>query len=107
MLGPMARPLRIVRPGCWYHITSRGNDRKTIYRSERDRRHFLELLARMVELFRLRLHAFVLMDNHYHLLMELSEANLSRAVQWLNVSYSVCFNRQHRRAGHLFQGRFK
>jgi len=61
----------------------------------------------MVELFRVRLHAFVLMDNHYHLLIELSEANLSRAVQWLNVSYSVWFNRKHRRAGHLFQGRFK
>jgi hypothetical protein len=61
----------------------------------------------MVDLFQVRLHAFVLMDNHYHLLIELSEANLSRAVQWLNVSYSVWFNRKHRRAGHLFQGRFK
>jgi REP element-mobilizing transposase RayT len=103
----MARPLRIARPGGWYHITSRGNERRTIYRTERDRRHFLELLAGMVELFRVRLHAFVLMDNHYHLLIELSEANLSRAVQWLNVSYSVWFNRKHRRVGHLFQGRFK
>src|SRR5258705_13674953 len=61
----------------------------------------------MVELFRVRLHAFVLMDNHYHLLLELGEANLSRAVQWLNVSYTVWFNRKPRRAGHLFQGRFK
>jgi len=103
----MARPLRIVRPGGWYHLTSRGNERKTIYRSERDRRHFLELLAGMVELFQVRLHVFVLMDNHYHLLIELSEAKLSRAVQWLNVSYSVWFNRKHRRAGHLLQGRFK
>ena len=69
----MARPLRIVRPGGWYHITGRGNERKAIYRSERDRRHFLELLAGMTELFRVRLHAFVLMDNHYHLLVELGE----------------------------------
>jgi len=96
-----------VRPGGWYHITSRGNERKAIYRNDRDRRHFLELLAGMVELFRIRLHAFVLMDNHYHLLIELSEANLSRAVQWLNVSYGVWFNRKHQRVGHLFQGRFK
>jgi len=61
----------------------------------------------MVAQFRVRLHAFVLMDNHYHLILELGEANLSRAVQWLNVSYSIWFNRRHRRSGHLFQGRFK
>src|SRR5215207_9822233 len=103
----MARPLRIVRSGAWYHITSRGNERKRIYRDERDRRHFCELLGELTELFRVRLHAFVLMDNHYHLLMELTEANLSRAIQWLNVSYSVWFNRRHDRSGHLFQGRFK
>jgi REP element-mobilizing transposase RayT len=96
-----------VRPGAWYHITGRGNERKTIYRSERDRQRFLELLAETVELFRLRLHAFVLMDNHYHLLVELTEPNLSRAIHWLNVSYSVWFNRKHTRAGYLFQGRFK
>jgi len=61
----------------------------------------------MVTQFNLVLHAFVLMDNHYHLLVELREANLSRAVQWLNVSYSLWFNRRHGRSGHLFQGRFK
>ena len=57
--------------------------------------------------FGVRLHAYVLMDNHYHLFLELTEPNLSRAVQWLNVSYSIWFNRRHRRSGHLFQGRFK
>jgi len=103
----MARPLRIEKVGGWYHITARGNERKTIYRDNRDRQHFCELLAEMTERFRLRLHTFVLMENHYHLLMELREANLSRAVQWLNVSYSVWFNRRHARSGHLFQGRFK
>lgn len=106
-MGRMARPLRIEKPGGWYHVTARGNERKAIYRDQRDRRHFLELLAEMAARFRVRLHGFVLMDNHYHLLLELIEANLSRAVQWLNVSYSVWFNRRHERSGHLFQGRFQ
>ena len=103
----MARPLRIEQPGGWYHVTARGNERKAIYRDKRDRQRFLEVLVEMVGRFRVRLHGFVLMDNHYHLLLELSESNLSRAVQWLNVSYSVWFNRRHGRNGHLFQGRFK
>lgn len=103
----MARPLRIERAGGWFHVTARGNERRDIYRDHRDRQHFCELLAEMVARFRVRLHAFVLMDNHYHLILELSETNLSRAAQWLNVSYSVWFNRRHERSGHLFQGRFK
>jgi len=103
----MARPLRIEMAGGWYHVTARGNERKLIFRDDRDRRHALDLLAEMVLRFDLRLHGFVLMDNHYHLLLELTEPNLSRAVQWLNVSYSVWFNRRHGRSGHLFQGRFK
>src|SRR5262245_20994261 len=103
----MARPLRIEKVGGWYHVTARGNERKPIFRNDADRRHFLEAVAEMVGRFRLRLHCFVLMDNHYHLLLELREPNLSRAVQWLNVSYSVWFNRRHGRSGHLFQGRFK
>jgi len=103
----MARPLRIERAGGWYHVTSRGNERKAIFRDDRDRRHFLELLAEVVERFRIRLHVYVLMGNHYHLVLELAEANLSRATQWLNLSYSVWFNRRHGRSGHLFQGRFK
>src|SRR5436190_1240824 len=101
----MARPLRIVRAGAWYHITARGNELRIIYRSDRDRHQFLDLLGEMVELFKVSLHAYVLMDNHYHLLMQLNEANLSRAVHWLNVSYSVWFNRRHVRPCHLFQGR--
>jgi REP element-mobilizing transposase RayT len=103
----MARPIRIERAGGWYHITARGNERRPIYRENRDRQHFCELLGEMVSQYNLVLHAFVLMDNHYHLLLELREANLSRAVQWLNTSYSVWFNRRHDRCGHLFQGRFK
>jgi putative transposase len=103
----MARPLRIERAGGWYHITARGNERREIFYQDSDRRHFLELLEAMVEMFRVRLHAYVLMSNHYHLLLAIQRTNLSAAIQWLNVSYSVWFNRRHGRSGHLFQGRFK
>jgi REP element-mobilizing transposase RayT len=103
----MARPLRVEHSGGWYHITARGNERRAIFRDDRDRSHFLELLGEMVERFRVNLHCYVLMDNHYHLVLELRQCNLSLALQWLNVSYSVWFNRRHDRCGHLFQGRFK
>ena len=76
----MARLLRLNRAGSWYHITARANERKAIYRDERDRSHFVELFAPWRKRFRLRLHACVLMDNHYHLLLETTEANLSRAM---------------------------
>ena len=88
-------------------MTSRGNERRAIFRDDQDRGHFLELLEAVSGQFGVRLHAYVLMDNHYHLLVETPRANLSRAMQWLNVSYSGWFNRRHQRAGHLFQGRFK
>ena len=103
----MARPLRIERPGGRYHVTARGNERRAIYRQDGDRYHFLELLGEATERFGIRIHAYVLMDNHFHLLIETPEANLSRAMQWVSVSYSIWFNRRHDRAGHLFQGRFK
>jgi REP-associated tyrosine transposase len=103
----MARALRIERAGGWYHLTARGNERREIFYQDSDRRHFLELLQGLVEVFRVRLHAYVLMANHYHLLLEIRTTNLSQALQWLNVSYSVWFNRRHGRSGHLFQGRFK
>jgi len=103
----MARPLRIICPGAWYHVTARGNERRDIFRDDKDRTHFLETVGEMVNRFEVRLHAYVLMSNHYHLLLEARTPNLSQAVQWLNVSYSVWFNRRHQRSGHLFQGRFK
>ena len=102
----MARPLRIQRLGGHYHLTARGNERRAIFRDDRDRERFLELLAELPERFGSRLHAWVLMENHFHLLIETPEGNLSRTAQWLNVSYSVWFNRRHQRSGHLFQGRF-
>jgi putative transposase len=103
----MARPLRMDIEGGWYHVTSRGIERRAIFRNDRDREHFLELLEAMVGRFGVVLHAYVLMDNHYHLIVECPEANLSRAIQWLNVSYVAWFNRRHDRVGPLMQGRFK
>ena len=73
----MARALRIERPGGRYHVTARGNDRKDIFRNDTDHFHFLELLSQLGERFGVRVHAYVLMDNHYHLLLETPEANLS------------------------------
>ena len=102
----MARALRIERAGGRYHVSARGNERRDIFRDDGDRQHFLDLLGELPDRFGSRLHAYVLMPNHYHLLLETPETNLSRLGQWLNVSYSVWFNRRHQRSGHLFQGRF-
>ncbi len=102
----MARPLRIEIPGGRYHLTARGNERHDVFRDDPDRHHFIGLLAQLPERFGVLLHAYVLMPNHFHLLLETPEANLSKTGQWLNVSYSVWFNRRHQRSGHLFQGRF-
>ena len=102
----MARALRLERTGGRYHLTARGNDRQKIFHDDTDHFHFLELLGESAERFGLKVHAYVLMDNHYHLLVQTPEANLSRAMQWVNVSYCVWFNRRHRRQGHLLQGRF-
>lgn len=103
----MARPLRIEFAGAVYHVTARGNERKPIYRCDADRHRFLATLADIVEQFRILLHAYVLMNNHYHLLIETLEANLSRAIRELNGTYAQSFNRSHRRVGHLLQGRYK
>lgn len=103
----MARPLRVEYPGARQHVVARGNERREIFRDDIDRRHFTGLLAELPERFGVRVVAWVLMDNHYHLLLETPEGLLSRPCHWLNVSYSVWFNRRHDRSGHLFQGRFK
>ena len=103
----MARPLRIEYPGAFYHVINRGQRQDAIVEDDRDREHFLSCLERMATLFGVRLHGFCLMTNHYHLVIETPEANLSRAIQWLNVSHAVYYNRRHGMTGHLFQGRFK
>ena len=94
-------------PGAYYHVSTRGNERKAIFRDDRDREKLLELLARAVKYFHLRLHGYVLMSNHYHLLVETPRGGLSRALRYLNGVYTQAFNRRHRRVGHLFQGRYK
>jgi len=103
----MARPLRMDYPDTYYHVLSRGNEGNEIFRDEKDHLRFLDILGKMVERFKLEVHGYVLMKNHFHLLVHTHVANLSRAIQWLGVSYSVWFNRRHQRSGHLFQGRFK
>lgn len=107
MVSAMARPIRVEFEGAVYHVMARGNERKAVFRDDQDRRRFLEALAEMAERFGVRVHAYCLMPNHYHLLLGTPRGNLSRAVGWLQVVYTVRFNRRHRRSGHLFQGRFK
>lgn len=103
----LARPKRILFEGALYHITSRGNERRKIVQSDSDRRLFTRTLGDTVEEHGLILHAWVLMDNHYHLLLETPSPNLSTAMKYLNGVYTQKFNFIHRRVGHLFQGRFK
>jgi putative transposase len=103
----MARPVRMDFPNTFYHVLSRGNERRKIFYNRGDYSRFLETLGRMAERFQVEVHGYVLMPNHFHLLIRTRRANLSRAVQWLGVSYSVWFNKKHDRCGHVFQGRFK
>jgi REP element-mobilizing transposase RayT len=103
----MARPIRVEFAGAVYHVMARGNERRAICRDDQDRNVFVATLEEMVTQFGLRLHAYCLMDNHYHLILETPRANLSQAMGWLQTTYTVRFNRRHRRSGHLFQGRFK
>lgn len=103
----MARPLRILVEGGWYHVTARGNRREALFFDDTDRRRFLGLVAELPERFGVELHAFVLMNNHYHLLVRTPRANLSQAIQWLNISYGMRLNWARRMCGHVFQGRFK
>ena len=103
----MARPLRLEYPGAVWHVTCRGNERKAIFLDDEDRLQFLAVLGRVVEMFRWKLHAYVLMGNHFHLLLETPEPNLSRGMRQLNGIYTQRFNLRHKRVGHLLQGRFK
>ena len=103
----MARPLRIESEGGLYHVTARGNAGANIYLEDSDRERFLEILGNSVERFRWICHVYCLLGNHYHLLVETPEPNLSRGMQYLNGVYTQWFNRKHGRYGHLFQGRFK
>jgi REP element-mobilizing transposase RayT len=94
----MARPLRVEFPGALYHITSRGNAGQVIFLADQDRLSFLEILAQVVERYRFRCYAYCLMDNHYHLLLETPQGNLSRGMRQLNGVYTQAFNRRYRRS---------
>jgi len=103
----MARPLRVEFDGAIYHVTSRGNAREDIFDDDGDRKAFLETLGKVVNRFNWLCHAYCLMDNHYHLVVETPQANLSKGMRQLNGVYTQLYNRRHRTVGHLFQGRYK
>ena len=103
----MARPWRIQLADAWYHVMSRGNAGQTLFVGDADHRRFLGLVSELPERFAFEVHGFVLRDNHYHLLLRTRRADLSGGMAWLNVAYTVRFNRAHRRRGHVLQGRFK
>ena len=103
----MARPVRIDIEGGIYHVISRGTERCDLFKEEADYLHFLDRMAEAQRRFRLSVYGYVLMKNHFHLIVCTPDANLSRAVQWLKVSYSMWFNAKYNRVGPLFQGRFK
>jgi len=103
----MTRPLRIEFKGALYHITTSGNASQAIFLNEGDFADFLRILGSVVKRYHFLLHAFCLMDNHYHLLIETPEGNLSKGMRQLNGLYTQRFNRKHHRVGHLFQGRYK
>ena len=103
----MARPLRIELADGYYHLMNRGNNRQDIFLSDQDRKVFLEALADSCEIFDVHMMAYVLMTNHFHLLVHTARANLSEFMRHFQVSYTVRFNRRNRHSGHVFQGRFK
>ncbi len=103
----MARPLRIQFPGAWYHVMNRGINHAGIFRTEQDRQLFCKTLGDAVDLWRIRIHAYNLIPNHYHLLVETPLGNLSRAMRHVDHVYTQRFNKQHRRDGPLLRGRYK
>ena len=103
----MARPLRLELAGGLYHVTSRGDGREDIYLSDTDRLAWLEIFTQVCQRFNWICHAWCQMDNHYHLLIETPEANLSQGMRQLNGVYTQYFNRSNGRVGHVYQGRYK
>ena len=102
----MVRPLRLEFPGALYHVTTRGDGREDIYLGDEDRRGFLDLLGDVCRRFNWLVSAYCLMGNHYHLLVETREPNLSKGMRQLNGVYAQRFNKGHGRVGHVFQGRY-
>jgi len=103
----MARALRIQFPGAFYHITCRGIERRDIYDDDQDRRKFQDVLGESLQTYRVVLHAYGMMDNHFHLIVQTSKANCSEFMRHLNICYTGWFNWRHHRSGNLYQGRYK
>ncbi len=103
----MTRPLRIEYAGAVYHITSRGNEKKAVFKDDQDRINFLNTLQHVNKRYNWLCHAYCMMDNHYHLLIETPDGNLALGMRQLNGVYTQLFNKRHQRTGHLFQGRYK
>ena len=103
----MVRPLRIEYPDAVYHVTCRGNERKAIFKDDKDRRRFLDVLNQSIEIYNIEVFSYVLMKNHFHFLIKTPLGNLSMFMRHFNITYTSYFNRRHRRVGHLYQGRYK
>jgi len=103
----MGRPVRIEYVGALYHISSRGNERKKIFLDVEDRIRFLNLLREYHDRYGILIHSYVLMDNHYHLILETPMGNLLKVMHGINGGYTGYFNRKYKRVGHLFQGRYR
>jgi len=103
----MARPLRIEYEGAFYHVTARGNERKEIFQTKKDYERFKGYIIGAQDKYDFLLHCYVLMTNHYHLIIETPKANLNKIMHYINGSYTTYFNRNQGRNGHLFQGRYK
>src|SRR5688500_13286531 len=103
----MARKARVEFPGAIYHVLDRGDRREAIFRDETDRVRFLETLGEVCGRTGWRVHAYVLMSNHYHFMLETPEANLVAGMRWFQTTWTMRFNRRHHLSGHLFQGRYK
>ena len=103
----MTRPLRIEYPGAYYHVMNRGLSRQAIFREDKDRERFFDLLGETVRLWKIEIYAYCLMENHYHLLVRTPQAGLARAMRHLGGIYTQRFNRAHGRDGPLLRGRYK
>lgn len=103
----MARPLRIEYPEAVYHVTSRGNGRSKIFAGDQNRGKFLAVLDSVVTRYNWLCYTYCLMGNHYHLLIETPDTNLSIGMRQLNGVYTQSYNRRHKKTGHVFQGRYK
>jgi REP element-mobilizing transposase RayT len=103
----MSRPLRIQYPGAWYHVMNRGRRREVIFPAKEDYLAFVEVLKETVSLWNIKIAAYCLMPNHYHLLLQTPEGNLSRCMRHINGVYTQRYNRRNRYDGQLFRGRYK